>query len=145
MNLPEALQQARRFHGHLGPCVTIGLRLGYTALERLQARPYFGLKIHAFCPPQPPPSCCLDGLQISTGCTLGKRNIEWTASEEIKAHFLNVDTGQTLCLLLKPGLLEKAIGWMKNLGEEEASLKIWHLPEEELFDAITGFVTAPAM
>ena len=63
------------FHGHGGPFMVIGLRMGLLALEELNARGWFGLSCVAELKWAPPDSCVLDGIQVSTGCTMGKRNI----------------------------------------------------------------------
>jgi len=69
MNTDEALEFLQRFHGHLGPYVAIGYRMGTLARERLgpgkmKTIVYTGLK--------PPISCAVDGIQVSSGSTLGK-------------------------------------------------------------------------
>ena len=44
---PELEQRAIEFHGHDGPFMTIGLRMGITALEMLDVKGWFGLlQIH---------------------------------------------------------------------------------------------------
>lgn len=69
------LRRAVEFHGHGGPFMVIGLRMGLLALEELNARGWFGIGCVAELNWAPPDSCILDGIQISTGCTMGKRNI----------------------------------------------------------------------
>ena len=62
----------RQFHGHLGPYVVLGYRMGTYARSRL-GRPE---AVSASCPTEPPVSCLLDGLQLSTGCTLGRGSLQ---------------------------------------------------------------------
>jgi len=69
------LRRGVEFHGHGGPFMVIGLRMGLLALEELNARGWFGLSCVAELEWAPPDSCVLDGIQVSTGCTMGKRNI----------------------------------------------------------------------
>ncbi len=63
----ELLSFAVRFHGHLGPFLVLGLRAGLTA-RRLIGAPS-SVEVCVF--PRPPLSCVIDGVQVSSGCTLG--------------------------------------------------------------------------
>lgn len=47
----------------------------------------FQMKAEVFCQDKPPQSCLADGVQIGSGCTLGKRNIRIVPSNEIRCHF----------------------------------------------------------
>jgi len=69
--LPEPLRRLADFHGHLGPYVLLGYRMG------LVARKYFPGKFYAtlFTGSEPPVSCLIDGVQFSSQCTLGKGNL----------------------------------------------------------------------
>lgn len=71
MNKKE-LKQIRNFHGHLGHYVILGYRMGKFAQRRLNIIDV----IKAYLPKNPPQSCLLDGLQLSTGCTLGRNEIK---------------------------------------------------------------------
>lgn len=84
----EALQdKAVEFHGHGGPFMIIGLRMGLIALRRLDAHGWFDLQCRVRLRWRPPDSCVLDGIQISTGCTTGKHNLEVEEGDGISAHF----------------------------------------------------------
>jgi len=69
------LQAAGRFHGHVGPFLAIGLRMGLLANETLGRDPMETTALAAV-EPRPPKSCLVDGVQFTTGCTMGKGNIE---------------------------------------------------------------------
>ncbi|MCS7265626.1 MAG: formylmethanofuran dehydrogenase subunit E family protein [Armatimonadetes bacterium] len=130
----RALEAAIEFHGHFGPFLALGLRLGEFALTKLKARKHFGIKVSVHCPPNPPPSCLVDGLQISTGATYGKRNIELVPSDEIVVRFVNTDTGEKLTLQVPQQVREQISTWLKELGEHEASRRA--LEAEGLFEVI---------
>ena len=73
---PDWLSYAAQFHGHLGPWATAGARLGMAGLREVDARGHFDVEVIAEGPfLKPPKSCFLDGLQVATGATLGKRNL----------------------------------------------------------------------
>ena len=96
---------AGRFHGHIGPFLAIGLRMGAIANEGLGRDP-MEMKASAAVEPRPPRSCVLDGIQYSTGCTMGKGNIVITPSpDEVAATF---QMGQkSLKLRVKQAFLDK--------------------------------------
>lgn len=128
------LTTAATFHGHLGPYLALGLRLGRFALMTLNARKYFGIHVIVHCPPQPPPSCMVDGLQVATGATYGKRNIEIVPSDHIAVQFLNTDTRQTLTVRVPDEVRQQMTVWLKELGEEEAVQRV--LTADGLFEVI---------
>ncbi len=125
MEIPAELVPLRDFHGHLGPFVVAGWRAGWYAVEQLQGRRHFGMHVVLRCPPRPPPSCLADGLQFSTGCTFGKRNIELTPSDDISIEFTNTDTGRALVLRLPPETAAAFPGWVEEMGEEAAAVRVW--------------------
>ena len=71
MNKKE-LDRIKKFHGHLGPYVLLGYKMGILAKKKLTNINTIKILI----PKNPPQSCILDGLQLSTNCTLGKNQIK---------------------------------------------------------------------
>jgi len=95
----ELLERAVEFHGHGGPMMVVGLRMGLAALRRLEAPGWFGLRCVAMLRWGPPDSV-IDGIQVSTGCTMGKRNMEVREREGIAAVF-TMDNGTRLGIVLR--------------------------------------------
>lgn len=126
----------KAFHGHLGPYVVAGLRLGRYALRRLAADPHFGIEAEVECPDAPPPSCVLDGIQFSTGCTLGKRNITHRVAEGVTAHFRNRATGERLTVRLRPDSLARAVAVLKAESDVAGAAVIEGLSDEELLEEL---------
>ncbi len=85
VDLPEELKQLKRFHGHLGPFVVIGYRMGAIARKKLEGK----MEAIVFTGSKVPLSCIIDGIQFSSSCTLGKGNISVQEKDEAKAHFVN--------------------------------------------------------
>lgn len=127
MKLSGELERLKEFHGHLGPFVVAGYVAGRFALAHLSARRHFGMKVELRCPPQPPPSCLADGLQFSTGCTLGKRNIALEPSDGVCITCENTDTRERVVLRLPDETRAAFPQWMEEMGEEQASLKVWEV------------------
>jgi len=81
------LGSAIRFHGHLGPYLVLGLRMGVVAKRILQPRRRHDLSVTIWTKQSPPESCMLDGIQISSGCTLGKGNLRVRKASQVQARF----------------------------------------------------------
>ena len=83
----ELERRAMEFHGHGGPFMTLGLRMGLYALGHLDCKGWFYLSCGVTLRWIPPDSCVIDGIQSSTGCTMGKRNLEVVEGDGISATF----------------------------------------------------------
>lgn len=68
-------QQTIRFHGHDGPFLALGYRLGEYLNEKLRPEGIMDFKITVKTRAEKPFTCIIDGLQCSTFATMGKRNI----------------------------------------------------------------------
>jgi hypothetical protein len=82
---PEWLAKAGLFHGHLGPWMVAGAMIGHDAIVRLETPGQWKIDITCWMPAdkqRTPFSCILDGLQVSTGATLGKQNIRFAPLSE---------------------------------------------------------------
>ncbi len=129
------------FHGHLGPYVVLGYRLGLLARERLKSPGYFDLKAVVESPLAPPPSCFIDGVQLGSGCTVGKRNLEVKAGPIGRVLF-TTRAGRSLVLSLKRDLPGRIKQWIAELGVEKAGDRCLALPAAQLFDEAPGLVPA---
>lgn len=134
MDLPEELEALRRFHGHLGVYVTLGLRMG--AIGKRTFGHYKGLTAVVRTVPEPPMRCVVDGVQFSSGCTMGKGNIAIEAGSEPDATFEK--DGRRVRIGLKPGWREKIDREMSKDKELEQSLFYFELREADLFDVAEG-------
>jgi formylmethanofuran dehydrogenase subunit E len=104
---PQWLRYAAQFHGHLGPWATAGVRLGAAGRLAIAAQGHFDVKVTCGGPfDRPPRSCFLDGLQVATGATLGKRNLHWKREEAITVRVENTPRGKIATVRPTPGLLE---------------------------------------
>ncbi len=90
------------FHGHLGPFVALGLQMGRHVLRVLNHPGHFGLNARVEITPHPPQSCLVDGLQLSTGCSYGKRNIEIVPADTIRVRFSEEAKPGALLVTLAP-------------------------------------------
>ena len=132
MEIPRdyPLIELARFHGHLGPYIVLGYRMGRYALSRSGDDP-FTIYARVYCSGTPPQSCLADGVQIGSGCTLGKGNIELIISEQVFCEFT--------CEAEKLRLTPKGIRtFSTDIPDYECQIEkyassIYSLPDEELF------------
>ena len=135
MNDNPLLQAGGRFHGHIGPFLAVGLRMGLLANERIGRDP-MGMKATVRVEGRPPRSCVLDGIQYSTGCTLGKYNI---AVEVDPVNVAATFTGKagSVSIALRPEFLAKIENDLKGAPEKavvDYAFKIMDTPPEDIFE-----------
>lgn len=109
---PAWLAAVVQLHGHLGPAVIAGARMGMAGLRAVEAQGYFDVEVTCHGPlARPPQSCFLDGLQMGTGATLGKRTLHWVEAERLAVRIKNTRTGRTAELRPAPALAELLAGF----------------------------------
>jgi len=80
-DLAPILRRAADFHGHFGPFLVVGVRAGMIALRELQtSKENKSLQAVASLVYSVPYSCILDGIQLSTGCTIGNKRLRFEES-----------------------------------------------------------------
>ena len=126
-DLPEELIPLKRFHGHLGPYVVIGYRMGKMARERFQGK-MFGV---VFTGKHPPMSCLIDGVQFTTGCTMGRNDIFVRDGHLPVVHF--IDSSRTLEVRLVDSERERIDSLMTKHNEEQLSVEILNANEDDIF------------
>ena len=124
------LQAAKRFHGHLGPYLVIGMRMGHFISAVFGEEP-FSYRIQATVGWKPPPSCVLDGLQITTPCTVGNSMIQIEELGNITATARK--DAETLTLQLRPAVRHRIDRETTKNNEESFARELWETPAEELF------------
>ncbi|NVO67010.1 formylmethanofuran dehydrogenase subunit E family protein [Methanofollis tationis] len=133
MNLDRTftVEDLAAFHSHLGPYIVLGYRIGRFAREQICKDP-FSLKARVFCTTIPPQSCLADGVQLGSGCTLGKRNIELIRSDDVYCEFES--DGKTVRVVPAPFFLPPRVendDYERQI--EEYAEKMYYLPDSDLF------------
>ena len=67
-----------------------------------------------------PQSCSIDGVQLGSGCTVGKRNLAVTEGERPGGVF-RAKGGKAVRIELRPGLPEKIAKWIETRGVEKTA------------------------
>jgi formylmethanofuran dehydrogenase subunit E len=129
--MEETLKNLERFHGHLGPYIVIGYRMGIIANDILGKDP-FSKKVIVETDVSPPLSCIIDGIQLSSGCTLGKGNIIVQDKGIPKALFSC--NGKHVEIILKSNIQMDIKNNVTNDNMTSYSKKLYLKTDEELFD-----------
>lgn len=128
LKVDEVISKGVEFHGHLGPFLVAGIKMGRLALEKLGSKGYSDLSVVVETGTRPPVSCLIDGIQISTGCTLGKGNVKVENKGKAKAIFTKDK---------KSVEIELSSQILKLIDEEddceEMAKRVANMPEEQLF------------
>jgi formylmethanofuran dehydrogenase subunit E len=104
---PPWLATVVQFHGHLGPAVVAGARMGMIGLRAVEAKGYFDVEVRCEGPlAKPPQACFLDGVQVATGATLGKRTLQWVQADRLSVWIKNTRSGKIAVLRPTPALME---------------------------------------
>jgi formylmethanofuran dehydrogenase subunit E len=134
------ISSAQKLHGHLGPFLVLGVRMGMTAKKTLNVadNQCTSLKANVKVPLFPPFSCLLDGIQASTSCTVGNQRLAIENSEEICVSFAKQNAAGTVKITLKPKVIQEL---RKKISEdaltEKFALELAHTPENQLFNVET--------
>ncbi len=117
-----------RFHGHPGPFLALGIRMGLLALRLLGSTGFRGIAAEVETGTEPPISCLVDGIQVSTGCTAGKGNLLVRPLGQAAAIFSA--NGKRLRIEVRPE-------WLRRIAAEGAAeylaAAVLDAPVEELF------------
>ena len=135
--LESALGNAVRLHGHLGPFLTIGVRMGNLAKRLLRHNAETNATYHLTMrvPLVVPFSCAIDGIQVTTNCTIGNQKLAVENSQkEICADFRVKDSNRALNISVNPKVISDL---MKKMAEgatsEELAEQIASMAEKLLF------------
>lgn len=144
----KACLLTNEFHRHLGIYSLIGAKMGIRAREIMEA-PFDTLRVTSLAGNSPPLSCMNDGLQVSTGASLGRGSIQISDQEpQPAATFLYKN--KTLTLRLKRAWVDTVRGDIKkNLKEfgglnpeyfssiRKLSIRYWlDLDRQDIFDEV---------
>ena len=130
----KTLKQIEQFHGHVGPYAVIGYRMGLIANKKLGSDPFLK-KAVVWTGINPPLSCIVDGIQISSGCTYGKGNITVKNEGIAKAEF-STDDGKHIQVILKPEIRREIDTKVTEENIITYSEKMVEKSDEELFEII---------
>jgi len=130
------LKEARKFHGHLGPYLVLGILAGEAALRKLKSKKYFGLEVEVSGADKKPKSCLVDGLQLSTGATYGKRNIQRIKGKRIQILLHNTKNKKKIKLSLKQNIVTRLDTLKGHRDSEVLARELYKTDPDKVFDLI---------
>jgi formylmethanofuran dehydrogenase subunit E len=106
----KQIREASKLHGHLGPFLAIGVRIGETAKQILTSENQRDTELYASVrlPLLTPFSCILDGIQSTTHCTIGNQRLTVKKSlGKITAQFNSTDSEKTVTITIVPKIVKE--------------------------------------
>ena len=135
--LESAIKTAENLHGHLGPFLVIGVRMGRIAHRVLNLNAEENIKLRAVVktPLRTPFSCIIDGVQVTTKCTVGNRKLRVEDSEEeMEARFVRQDPEKTLKICVNPNVTKVLMNRIsEGVPVDKLAREIAHMSESQLF------------
>ena len=95
----ELWDKCLEFHGHECPGLAIGYRAALYVQELLDID--FSLDEEIVCVSEND-ACCIDAIQVITGCTAGKGNLIFHIVGKMAFSFYDRNSGESVRLVLKP-------------------------------------------
>ena len=108
----ELLKMAIKFHGHKCPAMPLGLRAGLAAMGKLGVVHASNKELYCLCETgfTHATMCFVDGVQVTTGCTFGKSNIEKLDYEKNAITLIDVKKKKAVRVALNPEFQKKGLG-----------------------------------
>ena len=136
--LEDIIEKAVDFHGHLGPFLVLGIRMGFIGLRELGAnKGNPKLRVTVMTKPSVPFSCVIDGIQVVTKCTIGNRKLKLRNSPKNVSAKFQILEGNIVTVTLDPAkqeelakLLSKHASFQRT---EKIARNVISMPEKELF------------
>jgi len=129
------IKAAGRLHGHVGPFLVVGLKMGNAAKKALNIAETEQTRLSAqvAIPLNPPFSCLLDGIQVSTTCTVGNQRLQFRNAKNIKAIF-KAESGETVTVTLAKSFWEQLEQQRKlDKLDETFAWELAELSDSQLF------------
>ena len=136
-NLVLKIRNAEKLHGHLGPFLVIGVRMGILAKRILNANAWESgkLRVTAKLPLLTPFSCVIDGIQATTQCTVGNQKLRIENSQaQIIVCFELQNSDKALKIHVNPKITDELKNrYSTGASNEELAWEIASMPESQLF------------
>jgi formylmethanofuran dehydrogenase subunit E len=134
--LRTQVKDAVELHGHLGPFLVIGVRMGRVAKQILNSENQGKGELHASVevPLRTPFSCILDGVQSTTHCTIGNQRLKVRKSRRnVTARFQITEPDKTLTMVVNPEIIKDVTERISKGATNEALAEaIASMPENQL-------------
>jgi len=139
------------FHGHKCPAMPLGIRTGLAAMKALGVDRATNKELYCLVETGPAHAtmCFVDGVQVATGCTFGKANIEKLNYGKNAIILIDPSSKRAVRVALKPEFQKQGLSSefvkLRKQGIEPKDIspeivdpvveQIWSLPDEEMLVA----------
>ncbi len=139
------LTDALAFHGHKCWASTAGVRLGLTAMRELGVTRAGAKELHAIVETGDHHGgmCFADGIQFTTGCTLGKGNLEKSGEGKFGVTLLDKSSSRAVRVAYKP-TLQPQIKATPFMQKRAAGVPASRIPDNEQMEVVHLVWDAPA-
>lgn len=154
----EDFKRCADFHGHICPGLSIGFKAAREGMARLQEGRAEDEEMVAIVETD---ACCVDAIQVLTGCTFGKGNFIYRDHGKMVFTFFSRNSGSGVRLSMRPdafppeaehsALLKKIMEETADLRERERfeelhiqrARRLLEMETEKLFDIEPAQVAMP--
>ena len=98
----DGFKRCEAFHGHVCGGLAIGYMAARAGMDWLKGKRALDEELVAIVETD---ACCVDAIQVLTGCTFGKGNLIYRDYGKMGFTFFNRRTGEGVRLALKPGTI----------------------------------------
>lgn len=139
------LDEATRIHGHICAGQVIGVRMSMLGLKAININDPRGVdrkKLYVFVEID---RCATDAIQTVTGCSLGKRSMNWVDHGVMAATFVNLETNKAVRITALEESRERSKKYCRDIADKYTrQLEAYKImPEDELFRLQEVSVTIP--
>ncbi len=103
---PLTYPETIRFHGHDGPYLALGYKLGRLIVDRLKPKGIMELMVTVGTRLEKPYTCLIDGLQCSTFATVGKGNLRIKDRRDGKISVITAQNRKKLKVLVNQNAMK---------------------------------------
>jgi len=107
----DILELGISFHGHRCPAMPLGIRAGLAAMRKLGVERATNKELYCYIETgySHATMCFVDGVQVATGCTFGKSNIEKLDYEKNAITLIEVKEKRAVRVVLNPEFQKKGL------------------------------------
>jgi formylmethanofuran dehydrogenase subunit E len=145
METTAILTETLAFHGHKCWASTAGVRLGLAAMGALGVSRSGAKQLHAIIETGDfhGGMCFGDGIQVTTGCTFGKGNIEKTGEGKFAVTLVDKAAGRAVRVAYRP-TLQPRIKASAFMQKRAAGVPPTEIPDAEQMEVVHLVWDAPA-
>lgn len=145
MDDARILDQTLAFHGHRCWASAAGVRLGLAAMRALDVSRAGAKELHAIVEigDYHGGMCFADGVQVTTGCTFGKGNIEKTGEGKFALTLIDKASGRSVRVAYRP-TLQPQIKATPFMQKRAVGVPASQIPEAEQLEVVSLVWDAPA-